>query len=395
MNKRIYFDHAATTPLKKEVLDKMLPYLTEVYGNPSSLHYFGREAVKAVDEARDNVAKIINAKPSEIYFTSGGTEADNTALYGAMLSAKDKKHFIISSIEHPALLKTAEVLSKRGYEYSLCKVDKEGVIDLEDLKGKIRSDTAFVGIMYANNEIGTVEPIEKIVKTVKEINPEIICFTDAVQAAGSLTIDVKKLGVDMLSFSAHKFYGPKGVGALYVKSGTNFSPILTGGHQEREKRAGTQNVAGIVGLAAALEIANENKEKKNEYVKNLRDRFIKKVFEEIKGVKLNGSAGSRLPSNANFSFENVSGEALLYNLDLKNIAVSNGSACTAGTIEPSHVLLAIGESKESAKSAVRFTFGEENTVKEIDYAVKVLKETVDKLREITPLFKAETDIKKV
>ncbi len=390
----IYFDHAATTPVDKAVLEKMLPYFTQVFGNPNSQHVFGRESVKAVDEARDTIAKIINAKPSEVYFTSGGTESDNWALRGIANARKNKgKHIIISPLEHAAMLATASALKKEGFEIEFMKVDSEGVVDLEHLKSIVREDTIFVGCMMANNEVGTIEPIKEIAQIAHEKGA--VCFTDAVQAAGVLNTDVKELGVDMMSMSSHKIYGPKGVGALYIKNGLKVESILTGGHQERTKRGGTTNVPGIVGFAEAFKIADENRQSNFEYVSGLRDRFIDRVIKEVPFVKLNGSRYNRLPANADFSFEYIEGESILFSLDIAGIAVSSGSACSSGSLEPSHVLLALGLPEALAHGSIRFSFGKHNTVEEIDYAVDVLKESVERLRQMSPLFNAKGEIKNV
>lgn len=392
--KPIYFDHAATTPLCKEALDKMLPYFTDIFGNPNSQHYYGRESVKAVDEARDSIAKIINAKPNEVYFTSGGTEGDNWALRGIAHAYKEKgKHIIISPIEHAAMLSTAKALKKEGFEIEYMKVDEFGFVDLAHLKSIIRKDTIFVGCMMANNEVGTIEPIKEIAE-IAHANGSIM-FTDAVQAAGVLKIDVKELGVDLMSMSAHKIYGPKGVGALYIRNGVKVESILTGGHQERMKRGGTTNVAGIVGFSEAFRIAIKDIDKNFEYVSSLRDHFIDRVLAEVPFVKLNGPRENRLPANADFSFKFIEGESILFSLDLAGIAVSSGSACSSGSLEPSHVLLALGLPEELAHGSIRFSFGKHNTMEEVDYAVDVIKESVQRLREMSPLFKAEGEIKYV
>ena len=391
----IYFDHAATTPLAKEVLDKMLPYLTDVYGNANSQHVFGRQAVQGVDEARDTIAKLINCKPSELYFTSGGTEADNWALRGVAHAFKEKgKHLIISPIEHAAMLVTAKALEKEGFSVDFMKVDKDGFVDLGHLKSIIREDTIFVGCMLANNEVGTIEPIKEIAQIAHEHGA--IMFTDAVQAAGVLDIDVKELGVDLMSMSSHKIYGPKGVGALYIRNGLRIESIITGGHQERTKRGGTTNVAGVVGFAEAFKIAIAEREKNFEYVTSLRDRFIDRILEEVPFVKLNGPyKKNRLPANADFSFEYIEGESILFSLDLAGIAVSSGSACSSGSLEPSHVLLSLGVPEELAHGSIRFSFGKHNTVEEVDYAVEEIKSAVKRLREMSPLFKPEGEIKYV
>ena len=392
--KPIYFDHAATTPLCKEALEKMLPYFTDVFGNPNSQHAYGRESVKAVDEARDAIAKIINCKPNEVYFTSGGTEGDNWALRGIAHAYKNKgKHLIISPIEHAAMLATAKALKKEGFEIEFMKVDEFGVVDLEHLKTIVRDDTIFVGCMLANNEVGTIEPIKEIAEIAHAKGA--VCFTDAVQAAGVLKTDVKELGVDMMSMSAHKIYGPKGVGALYIRNGLKTESILTGGHQERMKRGGTTNVPGIVGFAEAFKIADRDREKNFEYVSSLRDRFIDRVLTEVPFVKLNGPRTGRLPANADFSFKFIEGESILFSLDLAGIAVSSGSACSSGSLEPSHVLLALGLPEELAHGSIRFSFGKHNTVEEVDYAVETIKAAVQRLRDMSPLFKAEGEIKYV
>ena len=384
----IYFDHAATTPLAKEVLDKMMPYLTDVFGNANSQHVFGREAVKAVDEARDTIAKLINCKPNELYFTSGGTEADNWALRGVARAFKDKgKHLIISPIEHAAMLATAKALKKEGFTVDFMKVDKDGFVDLEHLKSIIREDTTFVGCMLANNEVGTIEPIKEIAKIAHEHGA--VMFTDAVQAAGVLDIDVKDLGVDLMSMSSHKIYGPKGVGALYIRNGLRVESILTGGHQERTKRGGTTNVAGVVGFAEAFKISIAEREKNFEYVSSLRDHFIDRILKEVPYVKLNGPRENRLPANADFSFEYIEGESILFSLDIAGIAVSSGSACSSGSLEPSHVLLALGLPEELAHGSIRFSFGKHNTIEQVDYAVEEIKTAVNRLREMSPLFKVE------
>ena len=395
MKKQIYFDHAATTPLCKEALEKMLPYFTEVYGNANSQHAYGREAVKAVDDARDTIAKIIGAKPNEVYFTSGGTEADNWALRG-ILKANEKKgkHFIISPIEHAAMLSTAKALEKEGFEISFMKVDEFGVVDLEYLKSIVRKDTIFIGCMMANNEVGTIEPIKQIAEIAKSVGA--FCFTDAVQAAGVLKIDVKELGVDLMSMSSHKIYGPKGVGALYIRNGLKVESILTGGHQERTKRGGTTNVPGVVGFAEAFKIADSEMEHNFNYVSSLRDRFIDRVLNEVSYVKLNGPRENRLPANADFSFEFIEGESILFSLDLAGIAVSSGSACSSGSLEPSHVLLSLGLPEGLAHGSIRFTFGKHNTIEEVDYAVEEIKKAVERLRQMSPLFKqVQGEIKNV
>lgn len=383
-----YFDHAATTPVDPRVLQKMLPYFTENFGNPNSQHACGRRAAAAVDEARDTVASLIGAKPSEIYFTSGGTESDNWALRGAAhANAERGKHLIVSAVEHPAMIATARELQKEGFEVTFAAVDEFGKVDVQKLKDAIRPDTTFIGVMTANNEIGTLQPIAEISALARERG--ITFFTDAVQAAGALKLNVKEPAVDMLSFSGHKFYGPKGVGVLYVRSGVRVGKIITGGHQERSMRGGTTNVPGIVGLAEAFRLANEEMAQNNAHVSAIRDRFIARVLREIPYVKLNGHPKDRLPNNANFSFRYIEGESLLFSLDLAGIAVSSGSACSSGSLEPSHVLLATGLPEGLAHGSIRFSFGKENTAEQIDIAVEKLKEIVVRLRNLSPLFPKE------
>ncbi len=383
-----YFDHAATTPVDPRVLQKMLPYFTENFGNPNSQHACGRRAAAAVDEARDTVASLIGAKPSEIYFTSGGTESDNWALRGAAhANAERGKHLIVSAVEHPAMIATARELQKEGFEVTFAAVDEFGKVDVEELRKSIRPDTTFIGVMTANNEIGTIQPIAEISALARERG--ITFFTDAVQAAGALKLNVKEPTVDMLSFSGHKFYGPKGVGVLYVRSGVRVGKIITGGHQERSMRGGTTNVPGIVGLAEAFRLANEEMAQNNAHVSAIRDRFIARVLREIPYVKLNGHPKDRLPNNANFSFRYIEGESLLFSLDLAGIAVSSGSACSSGSLEPSHVLLATGLPEGLAHGSIRFSFGKENTAEQIDIAVEKLKEIVVRLRNLSPLFPKE------
>lgn len=382
--KHIYLDHAATTPLDTEVFNKMTPYFTEIFGNANSQHYFGREAVKAVDNARDIIAEEIGAKASEIYFTSGGTEADNWAIRGVAHAYQDKgNHLIISAIEHHAMLTTAEELKKEGFEISICPVDEEGSVKIDELKKLIRKDTIFIGVMTANNEIGTIQPIDEISKIAHENG--IIFFTDAVQAMGALKINVKDSDIDLMSFSGHKFYGPKGIGVLYIKNGLKIGKIITGGHQERTMRGGTTNVPATVGIAYALQKANKTLKEDSEYVSSLRDRFIDRVLKEIPDVKLNGARYNRLPNNASISFRYIEGESILFSLDLNGIAVSSGSACSSGSLDPSHVLLAIGLPVGQAHGTIRFTFGKHNTVEEVDYTVETLKAIIKRLRELSPL----------
>ncbi len=394
MEKQIYLDHAATTFVDSRVLEKMLPYFSGVYGNASSQHFYGREAQKALDEARDTVAKIINAHPSEIYFTSGGTEADNWAMKGIARANQEKgKHIITTVIEHPAVLGACKDLESVGFEITYVGVGKDGVVDLEQLKNAIRKDTILISCMFANNEIGTIQPIEEIAKIANE--KKIAFFTDAVQAMPVIDIDVKKVKMDAMAFSAHKFNGPKGVGVLYVRSGLKIKSMVSGGHQERTKRGGTSNVAGIVGLAEALRINRLTLSEDNAKVKELRDYFVQRVENEISFAYYNGHRENRVPSNADFSFEFIEGESILFSLDLEGIAVSSGSACSSGSLDPSHVLLAIGVEEAIAHGSIRFSFGKENTKEEIDYVVDKLKEIINRLRLMSPLYKVNSTTTKV
>ena len=383
--KNIYFDNAATTKLDDEVLKEMLPYLKDNYGNPSSIYKLGREARKAIEDSREKIAKVLNCKANEIYFTAGGSESDNTAIKGiAKANKKRGNHIITSKIEHPAVLETCKQLEKEGFEITYISVDEKGIVDLEELKKSIKPTTILITIMFANNEIGTIQPIEEIGKIAKENN--IYFHTDSVQAVGSIKIDVQKLNIDSLSLSGHKFYGPKGVGALYVKTGVPFEKFISGGHQERNKRAGTENVAGIVGIGKAIELAYENLDEYNKKIKELRDYYVKQVEEKIPYIKINGDMEKRLPGNSNISFRFIEGEGLLLNLDLKGICASSGSACTSGSLDPSHVLLAIGLPHEIAHGSLRVSIGKYNTKEEIDYLIENLMEIVTRLREMSPLW---------
>ena len=381
----IYLDNNATTKTDEEVVKAMMPYLLENYGNPSSIYKIGRENRKAIEEARETVAQILNCEPNEIYFTSGGSESDNTAIRGIAYSyIKKGKHIITSKIEHPAVLETCKQLEKEGFEVTYIGVNENGIIDLEELKKAIKPTTTLITIMYANNEIGTLQPIKEIGEIAKE--NKIIFHTDAVQAVGNIKIDVKELNIDSLSLSGHKFYGPKGIGALYVKKGVQFNKLINGGHQERNKRAGTENVAGIVGLAKAMELAYSNLDEHNKKIKELRDYYVSQVKEKIPYIKINGDMEKRLPGNSNISFRFIEGESLLLNLDLKGICASSGSACTSGSLDPSHVLLAIGLPHEIAHGSLRISIGKYNTKEEIDYVVENLVEIVGRLREMSPLW---------
>ena len=369
--KLMYCDHAATTPLKTEVLNEMLPYFSENYGNASSIYSIGRRSKRAIDMARSRVAIAIGAKDKEIYFTSCGSESDNLALKGyAKANSKNGKHIITTKIEHPAILNTCKTLENEGFEITYLNVSSNGLINLEELKNSIKPETILISIMFANNEIGTIQPIKEISKIAKENN--IVFHTDAVQAVGNVKINVEELGIDMLSMSAHKFYGPKGMGALYVKEGIEFSRIQDGGHQENNKRAGTENVAGIVGLGKAIEIANSNIENYNSKLKKLRNYFISEITSKYPRAKINGDLANRLPGNINISFPNVDGEELLLKLDNLGICASAGSACSSGSSDPSHVLLAIGLEKSYIDGTLRFTLGEENSIEDMQYVVKSL-----------------------
>ena len=379
MNNIKYFDHAATTRLKEEVLKEMLPYLTIEYGNPSSIYGIGRKSKRAIEEARERVARAINAKPKEIYFTGCGSESDNLAIKGICYSLKNKgNHIITSKIEHHAVLNSCKSLEKEGFRVTYLNVDNYGMISLEELKNSITKETILITIMTANNEIGTIQPIKEIGKIARENN--IVFHTDSVQAVGNIKIDVQKQNIDSLSMSAHKFYGPKGVGALYVREGVPFTKIQDGGHQEKDKRAGTENVAGIVGLGKAIEIADKNLNKYNEKLLNLREYYIRKVEENIKNIKINGHREKRLSGNVNISFKDVDGAELLLKLDEKCICASTGSACNSASAEPSHVLTAIGLKPEFLQGSLRVTLGEENTIEDIDYLIENLKHIIKECR---------------
>jgi len=343
-----YFDNAATTRTDDKVIEAMLPYFSIEYGNPSSVYKLGRKARSAVEDAREKIAKAINANPNEIYFTSGGSESDNLAIKGIAHANKNKgNHIITSKIEHHAVLETCESLEKEGFEISYIDVDENGIIDINQLKAEIKETTILITVMFANNEIGTIEPIKEIGEIAKAHN--IIFHTDAVQAIGSLKIDVNELNIDSLSLSGHKFYGPKGIGALYIKKGIKFDKLINGGHQEKNKRAGTENVPGIVGIGKAIELAYENLEENNKKIKFLRDYYVEEIKKRIPNIKINGDIKNRLPGNMNISFRGIEGDGLLFNLDLKEIYASTGSACASGSLEPSHVLTAMGLNEEDAR----------------------------------------------
>lgn len=377
--KTIYFDHAATTAVAPEVKETMEPYFCENYGNASSLYELGYKSKEAINIARENVARTINAKTNEIYFTSCGSESDNLAIKGvARAHRQNGNHIITSRIEHPAVLNTCKQLEKEGFRVTYLNVDKNGFIDLEELTNSINSRTILVSIMFANNEVGTIEPIKEISRIVHSNNA--IFHTDAVQAVGNIKIDVKEMGIDLLSMSAHKFYGPKGVGALYVRDNIDFIQLQNGGHQENNKRAGTENVAGIVGLGKAIEMANDNVIQNNKKILNLRNYCMEQIKNRIPYIRINGDLNSRLPGNINISFLYVNGKDLVKLLAKKGICASSGSACSSGLPQPSHVLLAMGLSEDIASSALRITLGKENTKEEIDYFVDELEKIVVNLR---------------
>jgi cysteine desulfurase len=385
MEKKIYLDNAATTKTRPEVVEAMLPYFTELFGNPSSVYEYATQNKKAVDEARGAIAKVLGADSSEIYFTGGGTEADNWALKAVVDAYASKgNHIITSKIEHHAILHTCEYLEKHGVEVSYIDVDENGIIKLDQLEKAIRPTTILISVMFANNEIGTLQPVKEIGEIAKKHN--ILFHTDAVQAYGQVEIDVDSLNIDMLSASAHKLNGPKGIGFLYIRKGVKIRSFIHGGAQERQRRAGTENVPGIVGFGKAAEIAMATMKERAEKETALRNLLVKRVLEEIPFVRVNGDKVRRLPNNVNFSFQFIEGESLLIMLDMNNICASSGSACTSGSLDPSHVLLAIGLPHEIAHGSLRLTVSDENTEEEINYTVDKIKEIVDKLRKMSPLY---------
>ncbi|NLP18452.1 MAG: cysteine desulfurase NifS [Firmicutes bacterium] len=387
----IYLDHAATTPVHPRVLKAMLPYLQEQYGNPSGVYHLAREAKKALEAARERVAQFIGAQAQEIVFTSGGTESDNMALQGVARANRGRgNHIITTSIEHHAVLDTALALEKEGFSVTYLPVDEYGLVRVADLKKAIRDDTILISIMYANNEVGTIQPIGDIGRVAREHN--IIFHTDAVQAAGYLPLDVNRDGVDLLSLSAHKLYGPKGVGALYIRKGTRIDTLLKGGGQERKWRPGTENVAGIVGLGEAVGLAREKMQERGARLRHLRDMLIAGVLGGIDFARLNGHPEKRLPGNAHFIFEFIEGESLLLSLDLEGIAGSSGSACTSGSLEPSHVLLAMGIPHELAHGSLRLTLGDGNTEEDIKRVLAVLPPVVKRLRDMSPLYSQNAEV---
>ncbi len=396
MFRRIYLDNSATTPIDKEVVEAMLPFLTDKFGNASSIHFFGQEARGAVDKARHQVANLINAKPNQIIFTSGGTEANNLAIRGfCQMNEKHGKHIITSKIEHPAVINVCEDLEQNGYEVSYLPVYEDGIVRLEDVENAIRKDTVLISIMMANNEIGTIQPIQEIgelVKQKRENGNKIWFHTDAVQAVGKIPVDAEELNCDMLSISAHKIYAPKGAGALFVKRGVRLKSQNLGGHQEREVRGGTENVPTIVALGKACELAKQNLTQNPLNIKELRDKFEKGVKDSIPEVIINGSLGKRLPNISNITFKFVEGEGLLINLDMQGIAVSTGSACSSGSLEPSPIILALGQKEDLARGAVRFSFGKENLIGDVEYVLEILVKAVENLRKLSPHFHSALNV---
>jgi len=386
MKKRlIYLDHAATTYLRPEVERAMAPFWTEKFGNPSALYSIGRESSQAVEQARKTVADIFGCSPEEIIFEGSGTESDNHALIGAALANQVQgKHLITSAIEHHAVLHALEFLESQGFEVTYLPVDKQGIVKLTELKKAIRSDTSLVSIMYANNEIGTVQPIKEIAQILSSSNPHILFHTDGCQAAGFFDLKVQELGVDLMTINGSKIYGPKGTGVLYVRKGISINPLIHGGGQEKGKRAGTENVAGIIGLAKALELVQQEKDQENERLIKLRDKLIKGLL-KIPKVILNGHAEKRLPNNVNVTVLDIEGEAMLLHLDELGICASSGSACTSGSLEPSHVIIALGHPYEVAHGSLRFTLGHSNSESDIDYLLEVLLPIIEKLRKMSPV----------
>lgn len=382
---RVYLDYAATTPTDPRVLEAMQPYFFEKFGNPSSIHSFGQEVKKAIEDARQETAEFLGAKPEEIVFTSGGTESDNFAVQGTAFALKNKgNHIITTAIEHHAVSEPVKFLKNSGFEVTFVKVDKYGTVDPQDIKDAIGAKTILISVMHANNEIGTIQPIAEIGRISKEKG--IAFHTDAVQTVGHIGVDVNSLNVDLLSLSAHKFYGPKGVGALYIRRGSRIERFLHGGDQENQRRASTHNSPGIVGMAAALELCRKSLKEEAEFQAGLRDKLIKKIPEKIPEVYLNGHPVNRLPNNVNFSIKYIEGESMLLNLDMLGIAASTGSACTSTSLEPSHVLLAIGLSHELAHGSLRLTLGRWTKEQDIDYLLEQLPGVVEKLRRMSPLY---------
>jgi cysteine desulfurase len=386
--KRVYFDNNATTPLAPEVFEAMRPYLLEDYGNASSIHWFGQRAKAGVEKAREQVARLLNARSSEIVFTSGGTESDNAAILGIVEAARgERKHVVTTAIEHPAVLSTAKALEKRGVSVTYVRVGASGVVDPADVAGALRPETVLISVMHANNELGTVQPLEEIGRMARE--RDIYFHTDAVQSVGKIPVDVEKVGADLLALSAHKLNGPKGVGALYVRKGTILRPILHGGHHERDRRPGTENVAGVVGLGAAAEMARAHLAEEHARVAALRDRLEAGILASVPRVIVNGDRTSRVPSTTNLTFDYMEGEGFVIAMDLRGIACSTGSACSSGSLEPSHVLSAIGLKPEQARASIRFSLGRFNTDEDVDAALRILPGVVEQLRAVSPYYRKE------
>ncbi|MBQ2804573.1 MAG: cysteine desulfurase [Clostridia bacterium] len=386
---KIYIDHAATTPCDKQVVEAMIPYFTDAFGNADSQHFFGRETAKAVADARQSIAQNIGCKPNELYFTASGTESDNWALKGVALRRKSKgNHVIVSCIEHHAVLSSAQWLEKQGFKVTYLPVDSQGIVQPAELEKVIDDQTILVSVMYVNNEVGTIQPIAELAQIAHKHGA--VFHSDCVQAMPYINVDVNQLGADLVSFSAHKFYGPKGVGALYIKNGLKIDKLVCGGGQERSQRGGTSNTPAIVGMAKELEIAKAEMQQNNQHIQVLCNHFVERVEREIPFVRYNGNKQRCVPSIANFSFEFVEGEGILMLMDFNGIAVSSGSACSSGSLDPSHVLLAMGVPIEVSHGSIRFSFGKHNTMEEVDYTVDKLKETIARLREMSPLFNAKT-----
>jgi cysteine desulfurase len=385
--RRIYLDHNATTPLAPEVFEAMKPYLTEEFGNASSIHSWGQQAKAAVEEARENVARLVGAQPSEIVFTSGGTESDNMAIFGAVEAARTPatKHVVTTAIEHHAVLYAARALETRGVSVTYLPVGESGVVDPGDIERSLRPQTVLISVMHANNELGTIQPIEEIATLAR--GRGIAFHTDAVQSVGKIPVDTGTLGARLLSLSAHKFYGPKGVGALYVRKGTPLQPLMFGGHHERDRRPGTENVPAIVGLGKAAELARDHLDEEAVRVRKLRDRLEEGLLRSVPDIRVNGDRRLRLPSTTSISFEAVDGEGFVIALDLRGVACSTGAACSSGSLEPSHVLSAIGKNREQARSTVRFSLGAINSFEDIDYALEVVPQVVSRLRSLSPTYK--------
>jgi cysteine desulfurase len=383
---RIYFDHNATTPITPEVLAAILPYLTEEYGNASSIHAYGQNARGAVEQARSSVAALLGARAADIMFTSGGTESNNHAILGAVAAAPgNAKHVITSAIEHVAVLDACRALAKGGIDLTILPVDREGLVNPEDVRGAIRPETVLITLMLANNEIGTIEPIEEIGKIAAEKG--IVFHTDAVQAAGKIPIDVEKLGVDLLSISAHKFCGPKGVGALYIRKGTQLEPLMYGGHSERDRRPGTEDVAAIAGMGKAAELALMGMRTESERIRGLRDRLERGLLDRVPHSWVNGARAPRVPNTSNLTFPFIEGESMVIALDLKGIACSTGAACSSGAVEPSHVLMGLGLAPEDARATLRLSLGHQTTEEEIDFALETIPPVIERLRQLSPTYK--------